>query len=97
MSKLMEQVDELNETFNELGEDIVLLEALVFVSHMGYDFPEEYLTSGLKRMRDYIHQHLGDIKDLSRIVSKHANLTQTSETLSSPPASVTCRVPRGNQ
>lgn len=97
MSKLMEQVDELNETFNELGEDIVLLEALVFASHMGYDFPEEYLASGLKRMRDYIHQHLGDIQDLSRIVCKHANLPQAAETPINPPESVTCRVPRGNQ
>ena len=87
MSTLMEQVDELNETFNELGEDIVLLEALVFASHMGYDFPEEYLTSGLKRMRDYIHQHLGDIKDLSRIVSKHANLPQAAESPTRTPGS----------
>ena len=79
MSKLMEQVDELNETFNELGEDIVLLEALVFASHMGYDFPEEYLTSGLMRIKGYIRQHLGDVQDLSRIVCKQAILPQAAE------------------
>ena len=79
MSKLMAQIDELNETFNELGEDIVILEALVIASHTGYQFPEEFLESGLKRIKGYIRQHLGDVQDLSRIVCKQAILPQAAE------------------
>ena len=79
MSKLMVQIDELNANFNELGEDIVMLEALVIASHTGYKFPEEYIELGLKRIGDYIHQHLGDIQHISQIVCKQAILPQAAE------------------
>ena len=70
MNTLMSQINELNETFNELGEDLVLLEAL------GHPFPEDFLNSGLDRMTDYIHQHLNDVKNLSREVCKRTRLPQ---------------------
>lgn len=57
MNTLMSQINELNKTFNELGEDLVLLEALAIAVHMGHPFPEDFLNSGLDRMTDYIHQH----------------------------------------
>ena len=57
MNTLISQINELNETFNELGEDLVLLEALVITARMGHPFPEDFVHSGLDRMTDYIHQH----------------------------------------
>ncbi len=74
MNTLMSQINELNETFDELGEDLVLLEALAIAVHMGHPFPEDFLNSGLDRMTDYIHQHLNDVKNLSRGVCKRTRL-----------------------
>ncbi len=76
MNTLMSQINELNETFDELGEDLVLLEALAIAVHMGHPFPEDFLNSGLDRMTDYIHQHLTDVKNLSREVCKRTRLPQ---------------------
>lgn len=88
MSKLMAQVDELNENFNELGEDIVMLEALVIASHTGYEFPEEYIGSGLKRIGDYIHQHLGEIQHISQIVYNQAIPPQAAASRPRTPGSL---------
>ena len=76
MNTLMSQINELNETFDELGEDLVLLEALAIAVHMGHPCPEDFLNSGLDRMTDYIHQHLTDVKNLSREVCKRTRLPQ---------------------
>lgn len=76
MNTLISQINELNETFNGLGEDLVLLEALAIAVHMGRPFPEDFLNSGLDRMTDYIHQHLTDVKILSREVCKRTRLPQ---------------------
>ena len=87
MSKLMAQIDELNANFNELGEDLILMEALVIASHTGYEFPEEYIGSGLKRIRDYIHQHLGEIQHISQIVCKLAIPPQAAKSPTRTPGS----------
>ena len=72
MNTIMAQIEELNENFNELGEDLVLLESVVLAARMGDQFPEEFVESGIERVMAYIRQHLGDVGNLSRGLSKRA-------------------------
>ena len=72
MNTLMGQIEELNENFNELGEDLVLLESVAIAVQMGYPFPEEFVEPGVKRVMDYIRQHLEDIRNLSGGLSRRA-------------------------
>lgn len=61
-----EQIAELNENFNGLGEDLVLLEAVL---QTRYDFPPEAVASSLARIADYIEQHTGELRYLARCLT----------------------------
>ena len=72
MNALMGQIEELNENFNELGEDLVLLESVAIAVQVGYPFPKEFVESGVTRVMDYIRQHLEDVRNLSGGLSRRA-------------------------
>ena len=70
MSKIKDQIIELNQNYNDLGEDLVLLEAVVLTTQGENDFPEEYIASGLNRMLECIKQHTGDIRFFAELLQK---------------------------
>ena len=55
-------ITELNQSYNDLGEDLLLMEAVVIAMHQENEFPVEYIASGLRRVMDYTEQHLKDIR-----------------------------------
>ena len=66
MNQQLERIAELNRNFKDLGEDLVLLEAVLQASLGETEFPEEYITSSLCRMVEYVDQHTEDICQLAR-------------------------------
>lgn len=66
MNQQLERIAELNRNFNDLGEDLVLLEAVLQASLGETELPEEYITSSLCRMVEYVDQHTEDICQLAR-------------------------------
>lgn len=66
MNQQLERIAELNRNFNDLGEDLVLMEAVLQASLGETEFPEEYITSSLCRMVEYVDQHTEDICQLAR-------------------------------
>ena len=66
MNQQLERIAKLNRNFNDLGEDLVLLEAVLQASLGETEFPEEYITSSLCRMVEYVDQHTEDICQLAR-------------------------------
>ena len=58
MNALMGQIEELNENFNELGEDLVLLESVAIAVQVGYPFPKEFVESGVKRVMEIGRAHV---------------------------------------
>ena len=66
MNQQLERIAELNRNFNDLGEDLVLLEAVLQASLGETEFPEDYITSSLCRMVEYVDQHTEDICQLAR-------------------------------
>ena len=66
MNQQLERIAELNRNFNDLGEDLVLLEAVLQASLGETEFPEEYITSSLCRMVEYVDHHTEDICQLAR-------------------------------
>lgn len=66
MNQQLDRIAELNRNFNDLGEDLVLLEAVLQASLGETEFPEEYITSSLCRMVEYVDQHTEDICQLAR-------------------------------
>ena len=73
MNKMKEQIIELNQNYNDLGEDLVLFEAVVLAVQGENDFPEEYVASGLNRMLECIKQHTGDIRFFAELLQKEAS------------------------
>ena len=65
MNTLADQIIELNANYNDLGEDLVLLEAVLQADRTENDFPREYIAASLIRVNDYIHQHTEAINQLS--------------------------------
>lgn len=63
-----EQLTELHQNYNDLGEDL-LLESVLLAAESETSFPEEYVSSSLHRMGDYIRQHTSEINQLSHILS----------------------------
>lgn len=61
MKNLSEIITELNQNYNALGEDLVLLEALIGAVRGETVFPEDCVESAVYRMGDYIEQHAGEI------------------------------------
>lgn len=66
MNQQLARIAELNRNFNDLGEDLVLLEAVLQASLGETEFPEEYIISSLCRMVEYVDQHTEDICQLAR-------------------------------
>ena len=66
MNQQLERIAELNRNFNDLGEDLVLLEAVLQASLGETEFPEEYIISSLCRMVEYVDQYTEDICQLAR-------------------------------
>lgn len=73
MKQIIEQIAELNQIYNDLGEDLIFLEAVVTALRTGYEFPEEYTSSDLKRIADYIGQHTGEIQHTSQFLCRAAS------------------------
>lgn len=69
---LQEQITELNQTYNNLGEDLLMIESVIIASHCENEFPPEYITSSLQRALDYTEQHLGEIAKLAKSLLKAA-------------------------
>ena len=61
MGTLSEIITELNQNYNALGEDLVLLEALIGAVQGETVFPEDCVETAVYRMGDYIEQHAGEI------------------------------------
>lgn len=72
MSDISKTVCEINENFNDLGADLVLLEALLQAIQGKHNFPEEFVESGLKWMGEAICQHTADIAYLSEFLIREA-------------------------
>ena len=69
MSRVMEYPAELYDNYNELGEDLLFLEAMMSASQAGYQFSGKYcMESGLDRLLDYIVKHTEEIQILSRFL-----------------------------
>ena len=66
MSPCKEQLIELYENYNDLGEDLVMLEAVLQASQTKNDSPQEYVSGSLIRISDYIQQHTKAIDHLAR-------------------------------
>ena len=73
MNKIKEQIVELNQNYNDLGEDLVLLEAVVLTTQDENAFPQEYIVSSLKRMQECIRQHTGDIRFFAELLQKEVS------------------------
>ena len=54
-------ITELNQSYNDLGDDLLLMEAVVIAMHHENEFPVEYIASSLRRVMDHTEQHLKDI------------------------------------
>ena len=60
-----EYIEELNQNYYNLGEDLLMLEAILLVSEKEAEFPGEYIASSLERIQDYTRQHIHEIDLLS--------------------------------
>ena len=69
---IREQITELNQTYNNLGEDLLLIESIVIASNCENEFPSEYITSSLRRIMDYTEQHLGEIQGFAQSLLREA-------------------------
>ena len=58
---LTEYISELNQNYNDLGEDLLMLEAILLAPEKEMSFPDEFLESSLQRIRDYARQHTKEI------------------------------------
>lgn len=72
MPQQIDIIHNINQNFNDLGTDLVLLEALLQAAQEENDFPEEFVESGLKWMEDTVLQHTGDIQNLTHFAVKQA-------------------------
>ena len=71
-----EYIVELNQNYNDLGEDLLMLEAILLALDKETGFPGEYIASSLKRIQDYTRQHIQEIDLLSN------SLIHTADTAS---------------
>ena len=69
MKNLAEQILELNQTYSDLGEDLVLLVSVLQAVRRGCDFPPGAVTSSLSRVADYIEQHTETIHQISQYLT----------------------------
>ena len=73
MNKIQEQITELNQNYNDLGEDLLLMESVIIAMHHENEFPPECTTSSLHRMMDYTKQHLKDIQNIAESLLRKAS------------------------
>ena len=69
MNQITEQIAELNQTYSDLGEDLVLLVSVLQAARRGSDFPPGAVTSSLSRVADYIEQHTETIHQISQYLT----------------------------
>jgi len=69
MCAIKEYITELNQSYNDLGEDLVMLEAVLAASEGETAFPREYVSSSLERIREYTCQHTGEIEQLTKYLA----------------------------
>lgn len=68
MEKQIELIIELNQNFNDLGEDLILLESVLKAGQEDTGFPGEYIASSLARTADYVEQHTEAISQIARFL-----------------------------
>ena len=69
---IQEQITELNRNYNDLGEDLLLMESVMIASCCENEFPPEYITSSLCRVMDYTEQHLKEVRNLAKSLLREA-------------------------
>ena len=62
---------EIHQNYNDLGEDLLMLEAIVTAEAGERGFPGEYVESGMERLGEYIEQHTGELRQLVRYLIRH--------------------------
>lgn len=72
-----EYIAELNQNYNDLGEDLVMLEAVLLVSKEEAGFPGEYVATCIERLAGYIDQHVEELRQLAECLTHppHQNRT----------------------
>ena len=73
-----DQIIELNQNYNDLGEDLLLLEAVILAAQEENGFPRAYVTSSLDRMLECIKQHTEDICILAKLIQEEASTCRES-------------------
>ena len=73
MFNISDQITELNQSYNNLGEDLVLMEAVIIAMDHENEFPSEYIASSLRRTMDYTEQHLTDIQHIAESLLRKAS------------------------
>lgn len=84
MNTMIDLITELNQNFNDLGEDLVLLESVLRAEQGETGFPWEYIASSLSRTADYVDQHTGAIRQLTRFLAEGPRLCGPSTAAESP-------------
>ena len=68
-----EYITEINQNYNELGEDLLMMEAVLIASEGETEFPGECVASSLERIQDYARQHIQEIDLLENcLIHVHA-------------------------
>ena len=65
MNTIQDQITEFNQSYNNLGEDLVLMESVMIAMKHENEFPTEYIASSLRRTMDYTEQHLKDVQHIA--------------------------------
>ncbi len=73
MNNIKDQITELNQNYNDLGEDLLLLEAVILATQRENEFPPEYVLSSLDRVMTCLRQHTEDICLLAKQLRKRAS------------------------
>lgn len=85
MGIISDQITELNENYNELGNDLVLLESVVLAMQIENEFLREYILSSLNFVTSSIRQHTKDICFLAKSLCKKAVPAIQKEAAVPPP------------
>ena len=73
MSKMKEQIAELNQNYNDLGKALLLLEVVVPIVQSEKAFPQKYITSSIGRVIECINQHTEDIRFFAGLLQKETS------------------------
>ena len=64
-------IAEMNQSYNDLGDDLLMLEAVALASVRDMEFPWEYVASSMDRLEDYIRQHTEELCHLTEYLTNH--------------------------